>query len=75
MTKNIIGFSLSENTESIIKDYDNSIENRQSVLEDKINSLIIDFQQKEKVVVLVDYDTSNIFEKPITTRLIVDLKA
>lgn len=39
MTENIIGFSLSENTEKEVKTYDKSIEIRQKELENQLNNL------------------------------------
>lgn len=75
MNKNIIGFPIEIGEKPKIKNYDSSIEIRQKELETKINNLIKEFQDKEKVVVLVDYESDNYQTEPISTRLIVNLKS
>lgn len=79
--KNIIGFSLSgdlsqeelnKKLDSLVKSYDTTVELRQKELEDKLNQLVLEFQKKENMVVLIDYLPKEWNKSPIKVRLFSD---
>lgn len=79
--KNIVGFSLSEDLskeeldkklDKLVQCYDVTVELRQKELEDKLNELVLEFQKKENVVLVIKYNSKEFKTRPVESRILFD---
>ena len=78
---NIVGFSLSEDSsqeeldkklDKLVQSYDVTVELRQKELEDKLNELVLEFQKKENVVLVIKYNSKEFKTRPVESRILFD---